>query len=306
MNLVDQIRIEESPVVFCKEYTINMPQMCIKGLSENWLFKTLGSAHWELLCKGLSTQSSDLKDCNGNRLYASFVRIRLSGNTALNEFKENEIVNLTGKIKRFGNSMYFSEFEMHSLQDQNKEFKAELITIFSIRQGSSNQKLVKSKSELRENNIESLATIPEFGLEYRMIKMNKLTTLRLTRSKFDLTKNEILFECEHSINPYYEVNGVGLLYFAAYPTINDACEARYFNKQPQNELWQSTFFTSSRDVMYYANCNMNDSIIYRLHFATNIDNHTIKIQSSLYRKSDGVLMAKVFTIKKRREIFKKY
>ena len=49
MNLVDQIRIEESPVVFCKEYTINMPQMCIKGLSENWLFKTLGSAHWELL-----------------------------------------------------------------------------------------------------------------------------------------------------------------------------------------------------------------------------------------------------------------
>ena len=62
---------------FEKEITINMPQMAIEALSENWLFKDLGNNHWEMICKGLDTNSFNLKDEIGNRLYATFIRIRV-------------------------------------------------------------------------------------------------------------------------------------------------------------------------------------------------------------------------------------
>ena len=54
-----------------------MPQMALEALSENWFFKELGDIHWELICKGLNTKSFDLKNDTDDRLYATFVRIRI-------------------------------------------------------------------------------------------------------------------------------------------------------------------------------------------------------------------------------------
>jgi len=53
----------------------------------------------------------------------------------------------------------------------------------------------------------------------------------------------------------------------------------------------------TRDVFYLANCNIDDVITYRLNSYTMIANDQIALQSSLYRKSDDTLMAKIFTIK---------
>ena len=287
-------------LVYEKDITINMPQMCIEGISENWLFREFGGVHWDLLSKGLGTNTGDLIDANGERLYASFVRIRLVGAVALNDFRENEHVRLTGKISRYGNSMYFSELSLISLEDASKVYKADLITIFSVRASDNNKSLQKSKSEVKENRVINLKKIPEFGLEYRLIKMQKLHQLNLNGHNFEVS-DHIISEIEHRINPYYEVNGVGLLYFAAYPTISDSCEAQYFNMHhPSDKKWEQTYFTSSRDVMYYANCNLCDSIIYRLNSIEQVDENTIKVASSLHRKSDNALMARIYTIKHKR------
>jgi len=75
----------------------------------------MGDIHWDLLCDGLNTQSMQLKDEMGNRLYATFTRIRFEGSDSFNNFLENEICNITGKIERFGNSMYFSDFTFEGL-----------------------------------------------------------------------------------------------------------------------------------------------------------------------------------------------
>ena len=91
-----------------KDFTINMPQMAVEALSENWLFKALGDAHWEMLCNGLDTKSFDLKNDTGDRLYATFVRIRLHCSGNLRSFKENQKLGLSGDMNRYGNSVYFS------------------------------------------------------------------------------------------------------------------------------------------------------------------------------------------------------
>jgi len=109
-----------------------------------------------------------------------------------------------------------------------------------------------------------------------------------------------LFTTVYDLNPYYDLNGVGLLYFAAYPIINSKCEADFFNSLKPDERWETTYHVIARDVFYYANCNISDKIKYVLHEYQTLDNNVIKITSSLYRISDNTLMAKIFTLKKKK------
>lgn len=283
---------------FLKERKISMPQMCIDGLSENWLFKFLGANHWEMLCKGLGKDSTELQNAEGERLYASFVRIRIEASETINSFQENENIQLYGNIKRYGNEMYFSDFSFQSNQNASKKINAKLITIFSIRESNNNQKLMRSEVDFSNCKTPALDSMPEFGIEYRKIKMQKVG--KITLKDYDFAINEeVLFETEYQLNSYYDVNGVGLIYFAAYPTISDSCESRFFNqKERQSTIrWEQQYFTLARDVMYYANCELTDTIHYQLNKVEKVKDSLVKITSSLYRKSDKMLMAKIYTLK---------
>ena len=90
-----------------------MPQMANSALSENWLLKELGDLHWKLLSDGIEQKSSEFKDEIGNRLYATFIRIYYSLSN-LKSFQENERIDFSGSIKRFGNSTYLSEINGES------------------------------------------------------------------------------------------------------------------------------------------------------------------------------------------------
>ncbi|NQX90957.1 MAG: hypothetical protein HRT74_02255 [Flavobacteriales bacterium] len=279
-----------------KKMVINMPEMAIENLSENWLFKELGKEHWDLLCKGLDTPSSQMADELGNRLYATFVRIQLLSDQSLRDFNENEEVQMTGSIKRYGGGMYFSKFEFQSLDETNKSIKANLMTSFSIRKSTGNKELVKSQPNSPTNLIESHDQIPAFGNDYRRIKKQELKEISVNGEVFQVSDDD-LFTYEYQLNPYYDLNGVGLLYFASYPIINDFCESNYFNSQEgRSTRWESSHATSARDILYYANCDMDDSIIYRLNSVEDLGNK-VKISSSLYRKSDQKMMARIFTVK---------
>ena len=287
-----------SPIVYKQKITIGMPQMSICGLSENWLFKSLGNAHWEMLCEGLNTNSKELKDDIGNRLYATFVRIRFQSSQPLYKYNENEEIKISGAINRYGNGMYFSDFEL--VTSQNTLLDANLMTSFSIRKSVGNEELVKSQPNVTNNLISRIEKIPDFGNEYRLIKKREQNAITLGDNVFTLDGNYV-FQAEYNINPYYDSNGVGLLYFAAYPVINDICEARHFNtKKNARTRWEETYFSLSRDVMYYANCNLSDTVIYQLNHWEILQNDKLKISSSLFRKSDNQIMARLFSIKERR------
>jgi len=278
-----------------RELTVEMPQMAVGALSENWLFKELGSLHWELLCAGLQTKSFELKDDLGNRLYATFVRIRIDASASLYDYKENEKIQIDGSINRFGGSMYFSNMD---LQARSGCVRAKLMTTFSAREGADNTKLTKTQpsSSLR-NSISEEAESPLFAEEYRRMRKAELKQISLGGTNFTLG-SECLYETVYQLNPYYDLNGVGLLYFAAYPIINDVCEARHFNAKNTASRWEETYFTIARDIFYFGNCNISDQVIYKLHAFELIGDNLIATQSSLLRRSDDSPIARVFTVKK--------
>lgn len=280
-----------------KQNFINMPQMCLEALSENWLFKEAGSAHWDLLCEGLGTSSSELKDDLGNRLYATFVRIRTDGSRNLSDFQENDPYKFNAKLSRFGMGMFFSNT---NFQSENNSIKIDMMTSFSVRKSTGdNKSLAKSQPTMEFCNIPQVSEFPVFGNEYRLIKKGDLKTFFYKDYIFNISETEI-FSFKYSLNPYYDLNGVGLLYFASYPIINDFCELQYFNSLGKEEKWEENYCTLFRDVMYYANCGSRDKIIYILNSVDYLADDKVKLCSTLFRESDGKMMARLFTIKQKR------
>ena len=261
-----------------RSYNLNMPQMGVSGLSEPWCLKEFGDLHWSLIADGLRVSSGDLVDGTGERLYATFTRLRLDSTHPLSAFTENEDVVLEGKMVRFGAGIFFSDM---TLSGSEKSIKATAMSSFTKRAApGSNIDLLKGQPKIPDDcPIPILDEMPNFGLEYRDLREGAFS--------------EPLFECGYDVIPYHDINGVGLLYFAAYPTISDICELRYMNEGNQ---WASRARTLSRDVYYFANSDMDEKLIYRVHARRDVASG-IEIESSISRAGDGKPMAYIITLK---------
>jgi acyl carrier protein len=286
--------ISSKRVEFDKMIEVTMPRMANNSLSENWLLKECGDLHWKLLSDGLGQKSKEFKDEMGNRLYATFTRISYTC-SPLNSFQENDIINFKGSIKRFGNNTYLSDMDGKS---QNSFLTARLMTSFSLRSSNDNSKIEKSNPRVRISHIEEIKTTPEFLNNFRLIRKNLIDTWETFHFKFPVT-NENIFENNYCINPYYDINGVGLLYFAAYPVISDFSLSKFFLEKFGSRDWTDRYQTIGRDINYFANCNANETIVTRLNSFELVDNRYLKLETSLSRLSDSVVLAKIFTVKEK-------
>ncbi|MDB3953323.1 hypothetical protein N9452_05520 [Alphaproteobacteria bacterium] len=274
-----------------RHYELGMPALGYLGLSEAWLCRELGDLHWNLICDGLNTVSSRLEDSIGNRLYATFTRLKYSFEPGLGGFKENDQLILDAEISRYGASLFFSEAKgtSHSVTSDKASpaaatITATLMSTFSSREGHNNKALARGEPILPPDfSIPEQTTMPEFGQVYRKHR--------------GLIWTDPIFETEYELNPFYDINGVSLVYFAAYPLIADICELR-FTKTAYAErgIDALEMGTIERDVFYFANCDANDSIVYRLHEVALTDiGYTAT--ATLTRASDGKLMAELGTRK---------
>lgn len=258
-----------------RTYEVNMPQMAAGGLSESWLFKETGDLHWSQITKALGVASSQVKDADGNRLYATFTRVQIDSTMPLAAYAENEKITIEGKPSRYGARIFFNDV---NVSGQGKSTQIRLMSSFSkFGEAATNVSLLRGESSIAADcAIPALAELPEFAQEYRARRGAQLA--------------QPVFECEYSIVPYHDINGVGLLYFAAYPIINDICAGRYAGS------CYAGFSTRRRDVFYFANCDADETLIYRIHRWQATD-RGIEAEESLSRKSDGALMSYTLTAK---------
>ena len=271
------------PTGLSRRYLLNMPQMSLCGLSENWLFKELGDIHWSMLVEGLGVPTDAILDESGSRLYATFCRVHIEPSAPLATFKENEEIAGNGLIRRYGQGLFFSEIDF--LGD-GRSIRANVMSSFAKRGiENSNVDLVKAGVPVISDDclIENLPAMPTFGSEYNIRR--------------NTPPGPPLFECEYQINPYLDINGVGLLYFAAYQAISDTCELQYIGNGLQ---WAQEMSTVERDIFYFANIDINEKLFYRVHDRRDVGSE-VEIESSLSRSSDGVLMAYALTRKARIE-----
>jgi len=293
-GLQDRPIVPDAKINTQRSQEIKMPQMANSALSENWLLKEMGDMHWEMLSHGLNQKSSEFTDSQGNRLYAAFVRVSYSIDP-LNDFHEHEILQLKGAIKRYGNYAYYSSVKGEC---NGKSLKANLMTSFSARKANDNSQITKSNPEENVNHVEELERTPEFYNEHRLFKKGLINGVQSGKYYFK-NSNATLESSRYTINPHFEINGVGLLYFASYPIIADTCASEFFKTTMEMKDYDSEYHTVHRDIFYFANCNASDRIIIKLNDAQLIDDNKLKMTVSMYRESDNKLMAKLFTVKQK-------
>jgi probable biosynthetic protein (TIGR04098 family) len=261
-----------------RTYSLNMPQMAMGGLSESWCLKEFGDLHWGMILSGLGTSSSKLADGLGERLYATFTRIKYDSTHPLSAFTEDENVVIEGNLTRLGAGIFISNI---TLSGSNKSIKANAMSSFTKRGAiSSNVDLLKGQPNIPDDcPIQVINEMPRFGLEYRNLREGLFS--------------EPLFESSYDIIPYHDINGVDLLYFAAYPIISDICELRYMNV---GNRWATRASTVKRDIYYFANSDPDKPLIYRVHLCRKLDSG-IEIESSISRADDNKMMAYIITRK---------
>lgn len=277
---------------------LRMPQMANSSLSERWLLNYLGDYHWQLLSKAFNLKSSDFKDENGNRLYATFVRISYT-NSNMEYFRENDILDFVGSIESYGKDTFISSIDGINQRDSFSSISSKLMTVFSVREVSNNS-IHKSITKLISHKINELHKAPLFLNEYIILNKNLLASLETQHHTFNTT-DKIIIKAEYQINPYYDINGVGLLCFAAYPIIADTCLfsiPNLFDSVIHDQVKYidiTLYSTVFRDIFYFANCNSSDKIIVELN---SIETDIIRIYLSvtLRRNSDNNIIAKIFTI----------
>jgi probable biosynthetic protein (TIGR04098 family) len=260
-----------------REFVVNMPQMAQAGLAESWLFKEIGDLHWQLITDFLGTSSRNIRDAEGNRLYATFTRIRLDMPDSLRSVRENDPLVLDSRLERYGGSVFFGH---HRIGENGRALTMSTFARYGER--GNNTSLMKGTPVIPDPDaVPSLDSFPEAGVEYRTRRAEM--------------PSETIFECDYEIQPPHDLNGVGLLYFAAYPTIFDLCLERAERETTGRRLLLDTS-TQSKDLLYFANSEPDERLLFRLHKREE-DAEAIRHHASLYRGSDGKRIAEVRSVK---------
>ncbi|MEM9812961.1 MAG: Pnap_2097 family protein [Pseudomonadota bacterium] len=261
-----------------RTYTINMPQMALSGLGESWLSKEVGDIHWGMITGFLGKPSRDIVDAEGHRLYATFARLVLEITPDLTGFAENAPLEIASRLSRYGESYFFAH---HDIASSGARGRAQTMSTFA-KHGlrGQNNALVKGSPVIPDPDlVPSLDVFPEFGVEYRAAR--------------GVETKDAIFECTYEIQPVHDVNGVGLLYFAAYPAIFDLCTAQY-----EGRTFLTDHATVSKDVRFLGNADPQDTLVFRLHSRTE-KGATVHHVGSLWRQTDGRRIAEIESVKRR-------
>lgn len=258
-------------------FGVDMPQMALSGLSEAWMMKEIGNIHWKLISDFLQMPSSKIQDQSGERLYATFTRIKWESSGDLKDFRENDHIDADARLQRFGASFYFSK---QRFSTEAGTVSAEVMSTFAKHgERGANTSLIKGTPVLAQPDaIPQYEAFPDFGKEYR--------------SKREAEDSTVIFESEYEIMGPHDINGVGLLYFAAYPVIFDICTEAYEGKG-----FLRSYSSVGKDLYYFANAEPDETLVFRIHERRENEG-VIAHLCTLSRKSDGKRMAQVHSLKR--------
>ena len=269
-----------TPGILHRRHVLEMSKMALSGMGEPWLFRELNDLHWAMICDFLRTPSSQIVDGLGNRLYATITRCSIDFEPDLSSFKENTPLDIRSELERYGASMFLSN---HAFQGaEGVSGRAAMMSTFAkYGERGNNKSLIKGSPHISDHqNVQSLKNLPEMAAYYR------------SRRGSDRPET-VLATVEYDILGPHDINGVGLLYFAAYPIIFDICIER-----TEHRGFLRKFSTVSKDILYFANAEPDETLVFKLYHREDLGDGMLRHFCSLSRKSDGVVMAEMTGIKR--------
>jgi probable biosynthetic protein (TIGR04099 family) len=252
--------IADAAISRSKTIILGMPQLCVNGLSENWLLKEAGSMHWSLICHALGQHASEIYDSFGNKLLATFVASDLKSNS-LASFEEDERIALTTSLTRLSRQRFISTTQLVSIANPARCATLTLTSIFKRRRIANDNQAPARNSEARATPLPAHIT-----------------------GSFDAADAADVRSIDYEIFPLTDFNGAGLLYFANFQAIIDRCEWSLFPE------WRGArMATQNRSITFLGNVNADDGL--RLVFLPKMtDDMSRRLECLVFRRSDAKLL----------------
>lgn len=192
---------------------LGMPQLNHVGLSESWLFRHAGHLHWTAVAGVLGTETHDIRDARGERLYAAFLSARVDGRR-FGDVGENDVLDGLHRLTAFAPPYAASEWILHDPAHPTADpvARIELLSAFIRRTaGTDNRHVAKSLPQSDPRSVYGRPLIQRQRQAHRAVRPMALAPeVRLA----------------YPICPSVDLNGAGFLYFAALLDIVKRGEAR--------------------------------------------------------------------------------
>lgn len=239
------------------QYLAGMPQLAYAGLSENWLLKECGHRHWMGLAELSGMQQPDFHDENGHKSYAAFTAVRISS-VKLNSIKENQQFTIASQVSRAGQARHFSN---HNVKSENENIaNIQMLSSFVFRREAGN-----NQSVMRANFANLSQSEPTIEANTLMQQCKKIRTDDwLEHMGLSRVSKATLKEIEFLPCPNHDFNGANFLYFASFQAYIDRATWAWASTQPSNKLIENLPSIMNRDLFFYGNINVGDTLKIRL------------------------------------------
>lgn len=265
-------------------YIAGMPQLSYEGLSENWLLKECGHRHWLGLADLNNQVLPEFFDTSGNKAYAAFTAVRIKSRS-LSSISENQSFSISSDVARVGPARYYGEHTITS-----RSFICAQVSMLSTfvfrREHKNNQSVSRANFNTEPSEFSGDRSYLDEWISFAKLAKSGawVEHLGITRfysgDKLSLTYTP----CPHS-----DFNGANFLYFASFQNYIDRAEWEWFRS---SSLWN----LESRELYYYGNINVGDSLKITLGFLVLEDGH-LKHWCEVFN-NQNIKIADVFTVKR--------
>ncbi|MEL6337145.1 MAG: Pnap_2097 family protein [Pseudomonadota bacterium] len=190
-----------------RHHRIGMPHLTREGLSEGWLLRECGDAHWMAISRALRTPPSAMRDAAGNRLYAAFLAIRIAGEP-LGDFGEDQQIETWHRLIDFSAPYAVSRT---TVQRAGRAcLVVEMSSVFVRREVEGcNRRIQRSLPVAIDSSVEGSAESRE---DRKAALMLRQVHKDLRRPRMHAVEPRL----EHRLCAEADLNGAGFVYFAAF------------------------------------------------------------------------------------------
>jgi probable biosynthetic protein (TIGR04099 family) len=257
-------------------HLLGMPMLNAAGLSEAWLQKTCGEAHWLALSRALKHPPERWLDRQGRRVYAAFFSVELQ-HARLEFAQEGLRLQIDSELRWLGASQAWSR---HRLDIDGRSLGVvDMLSAFVSRHQPGSNASVR-RAEMPPGAID--APDPEASMRCAALRARRQAVLADHRMPgSDLQRQWTVTPC-----PRHDFNGAGLLYFPSFSALADRALWRW-------GLWPHDLVLRHRECTFTGNVDVGESVRLSLLSDTRLEFEARALRVMLNSASDGRCLAAV-------------
>jgi probable biosynthetic protein (TIGR04098 family) len=239
------------------ELELGMPHLGRNNLSEATLFKEIGHHRWKTIEELARAPSSDWRDSQGARLYATFyfVEIHCPRERPLGSYGENQVLRFESDLAHYGKTQLDGEYRLQG----GDGLRLRACNVFVVQDDGPSRLRITPPQNLDYSRITSLPSQPDAR---HLCRRARDTGAFLPPEEGDVALFDDGRTFRYQLDPDRDLNGAGLVYFANFIAFLDLAERRLLSAGPlplPDEVLDLRS-THRRMIGYYGNARSSDSL----------------------------------------------